>query len=295
MENWKRSLCILYNDEQYCSAKGDLFRRVVCLHYAEAGATAGCKHNLEGKCCHAAARSNTRETEGTDIKTLVPETLAKSQAFALTSIPLALILVLILSFTGCGPKFACSDDIYSGEPRCNSVSAMYNTKMRGGEDPAAKTAKDSESGDDTRAKTKPELKPVPNPSQAAAILKSMSYGSKVPMRVPPKIIRIWIAPWEDSDGDLYQPGYVFSEINDKRGRWLYGEKETSSSQTMLKTVEKVESEVDDMDLRSSTQKEKKEKAEKATKPSDKSSDQPALKLRSSTSGQKVKEGLTHPY
>jgi conjugal transfer pilus assembly protein TraV len=286
---------MLYNDESCCSAKCDFFRMVVCSHYAESDATAGCKHNLEGKCCHAAAGSNTQETEDRHIKTSVPYTWATSKVFALTIVSLALILMLILSVTGCSPKFACSDDIYSGEPRCNSVSAMYNTKMRGGEDPAAKTAKDAESGDDTLAKAKPDLKPVPNPSQAAAILKSMSYGSKAPIRVPPKIIRIWIAPWEDSDGDLYQPGYVFSEINDKRGRWIYGERETSASQTMLKAVEKVESEGDDKDSRSSTQKEKKEKAERATKPSDKSSDQPALKLRSSTTGQKGREGLTHPY
>lgn len=286
---------MLYNDEPCCSAKYDLFRRVVCSHYTVSDATAGCKHNLESKCCHAAAGSNTRETEGRHIKTSVPDTWATSKVFALTTVPLALILMLILSVTGCSPKFACSDDIYSGEPRCTSVSAMYNTKMRGGEDPAVKTAKDAESGNDAKTKAKPDLKPVPNPSQAAAILKSMSYGSKAPIRVPPKIIRIWIAPWEDSDGDLYQPGYVFSEINDKRGRWIYGEKETSGSQTMLKTVEKVESELEDKDSRSSTQKEKKEKAERVAKPSDKSSDQPALKLRSNTTGQKGREGISSPY
>ena len=34
----------------------------------------------------------------------------------------------------------------------------------------------------------------------------------VPLRSPARVMRIWIAPWEDSRGDLHAPGYLFTEI-----------------------------------------------------------------------------------
>ena len=175
---------------------------------------------------------------------------------------LAASFLLLLTVTGCRPKFACSDDIYSGEPRCNSVSAMYNTKMIGAEDPAEK-------------KIEKDKSPTPSPKadQGVEILKNMTYGTKIPLRVPPKIIRVWIAPWEDSDGDLHQPGYIFSEINAKRGRWLYGEKETSGSQPMLKPIERSD---DDSDDQHSKPAQSPKPESRTNKTFDK--DQPALKL-----------------
>lgn len=40
------------------------------------------------------------------------------------------------------------------------------------------------------------------------------------VRTPPKVLRIWIAPWEDSDGDLQAPSYVFTELEPRR--WIIG-------------------------------------------------------------------------
>lgn len=187
-----------------------------------------------------------------------------------TIVQLTVIFVSLLAVSGCSPKFACSDDIYSGEPRCSSVSAMYNTKMRGVEDNtgAKKKEKDTE---DAPVQKQLVPKPASKPDQGVEVLKNMNYSAKVPMRISPKIIRIWIAPWEDSDGDLHQPGYVFSEINDKRGRWLFGEKETTGSQPMLKPIERVQNDPDD-------QKKGAEKPDTAIKPrtADK---EPTLKLK----------------
>jgi conjugal transfer pilus assembly protein TraV len=119
---------------------------------------------------------------------------------------------------------------------------MYNTKMRGVDDTTITNKNDTE--------TEGKQKLVPRPSATldpgVEIVKNMDYRGKLPVRVAPKVIRIWIAPWEDSDGDLNQPGYVFSEINDKRGRWLFGEKETTSSQPMLKPVERLPMDPDEM-------------------------------------------------
>jgi hypothetical protein len=38
----------------------------------------------------------------------------------------------------------------------------------------------------------------------------------VPLRTPAQVMRVWIAPWEDSRGDLHAPGYLFTEITPRR-------------------------------------------------------------------------------
>ena len=42
----------------------------------------------------------------------------------------------------------------------------------------------------------------------------------VPLRSPARVMRIWIAPWEDSRGDLHAPGYLYTEIDPRR--WTLG-------------------------------------------------------------------------
>lgn len=39
-----------------------------------------------------------------------------------------------------------------------------------------------------------------------------------PIRTPPRILRIWIAPWEDSEGDLHDQSYIYVVADP--GRWV---------------------------------------------------------------------------
>ncbi|MEO1457734.1 MAG: TraV family lipoprotein [Pseudomonadota bacterium] len=45
-------------------------------------------------------------------------------------------------------------------------------------------------------------------------------GSLAPTRQPPRIMRIWIAPWEDDRGFLRMPGHIFAEVTP--WRWEVG-------------------------------------------------------------------------
>jgi conjugal transfer pilus assembly protein TraV len=59
------------------------------------------------------------------------------------------------------------------------------------------------------------------PRQAVTEREAVPTAGAVPMgaiRTEPTIIRIWIAPWEDADGDLNDQGYVYLQID--AGRWL---------------------------------------------------------------------------
>ena len=37
-----------------------------------------------------------------------------------------------------------------------------------------------------------------------------------PLRQPARVLRVWIAPWEDAQGNLHGGGYVYSEIEQRR-------------------------------------------------------------------------------
>ena len=52
----------------------------------------------------------------------------------------------------------------------------------------------------------------------------------VPLRVPAQVMRVWIAPWEDTRGDLHAPGYVFTEIEPRR--WTLGTPAAASPATI---------------------------------------------------------------
>lgn len=46
----------------------------------------------------------------------------------------------------------------------------------------------------------------------------------VPIRTPAHVMRIWVAPWEDTNGDLITNGYVYTEIEPRR--WVVGKPES---------------------------------------------------------------------
>jgi hypothetical protein len=61
------------------------------------------------------------------------------------------------------------------------------------------------------------------PSSAIEGTCVVSSGAALPhpedpsaLRVPARVMRIWIAPWEDSRGDLHAPGYLYTEIEPRR-------------------------------------------------------------------------------
>ena len=50
----------------------------------------------------------------------------------------------------------------------------------------------------------------------SAMTKPISSGT--PIRSAPRMLRVWFAPWEDSDGDLHDQSYVYLQVD--AGQWL---------------------------------------------------------------------------
>lgn len=86
---------------------------------------------------------------------------------------------------------------------------------------AAKPPQSAAASAPTVARWLPQRERLMAPPQAVANREAMPTSSAVPIgaiRTEPTIIRIWIAPWEDADGDLNDQGYVYLQID--AGRWL---------------------------------------------------------------------------
>ena len=53
----------------------------------------------------------------------------------------------------------------------------------------------------------------------------------VPIRTPSQVMRIWIAPYVDTVGDLIAPGFVYTEVEERR--WIYPSDDNRGSQRVF--------------------------------------------------------------
>jgi conjugal transfer pilus assembly protein TraV len=53
--------------------------------------------------------------------------------------------------------------------------------------------------------------------QGTGVLTKPVY-SGTPIRSAPQVLRVWFAPWEDTDGDLHDQSYVYLPVDS--GKWL---------------------------------------------------------------------------
>lgn len=133
------------------------------------------------------------------------------------------ILGVVLLQAGCATsKFACPAK--QGVP-CMSVSEVY-------ERTEFSSSIELESAHGPVANSAGQL--VPHAPAAASTLTSTVHveeGSLVldesttgpapvtdALLTGARVIRVWVAPWEDRRGDLHLPGYVFAEVQGRRWR-----------------------------------------------------------------------------
>lgn len=132
-------------------------------------------------------------------------------------VTLAAVLVSVLS--GCASigsgldsdtKFKCQAP--EGVP-CMSASGAYINSLSGNL-PGLVSQTSADVG------TKPVASPeaVAASIQDAGIKRRTIANTGTALRSAPRVIRLWIAPWEDSDGDLHDQMYVYLTVDP--GRWV---------------------------------------------------------------------------
>jgi len=126
--------------------------------------------------------------------------------------PVAPPLLFALALSGCASTLSGvggADGYACKAPEgamCTSVSGVYANTAQGMQKP-----------------TKPAEKKSPQSGPAIYGAASIASGKPVPasgtsIRSNPRVLRLWIAPWEDADGDLHEEALVHMVVD--TGRWL---------------------------------------------------------------------------
>jgi len=163
-----------------------------------------------------------------------------------------IILFSLLFIFSCSTKYACKDKVNLESEKCDSITEVYEKKVIGVERPSEEKSIKKEKREESD-------------SESVGFVRGLSYGEEKPIRLPPRVIRIWISPWEDLDGDLHQPSYIYSEISPGRGRWLFGEKETIETKPTLRPIEKPSNESEKEELKRKEDQRRKENEPKVKK------------------------------
>lgn len=77
---------------------------------------------------------------------------------------------------------------------------------------------------------------VSSKSTQASQIAVPSIEQAVPIRTQAKVMRIWMAPWEDDDGDLHADGFLYTEIESRR--WNLGDRFRSPGTSLSPLAEK---------------------------------------------------------
>jgi conjugal transfer pilus assembly protein TraV len=134
-----------------------------------------------------------------------------------SSLALSIVLTGCVSMSG----LSGSSDFKCRAPdgvSCVSVSGIY-ANAQANNLPSQRDAKPTLLPSSTKD-TKPSSQTVAFSSSAPTTTPS-SLSPSAPLgaiRSEPRIVRVWIAPWEDSDGDLHDQSYVYLPVDS--GRWV---------------------------------------------------------------------------
>ncbi len=147
----------------------------------------------------------------------------------LTALPLAAVA---FTLAGCGSMtgfteaeghFACK-----APPgvSCKSVSGVY-ANAQVGNLPGLRAGSNS-------AEQVPGTRPAATvpPAYVADPLPIALPG--VPIRTQPRMVRIWVAPWVDEEGDLHDQSYIYMVLSN--GRWMV---DSSRKETVQRTLKQL--------------------------------------------------------
>ena len=127
---------------------------------------------------------------------------------------IVVVVITILS-SGCATQYGCKG--MPDDPKCLSTTEAYQVTDKALPEPpkVATAVQPSVSG----SKTSPQRQPVPK------------IDDPTPIRTPAQVMRIWIAPWEDSEGDLMVSNYVYTELEPRR--WMIGKSAPTLSPSLI--------------------------------------------------------------
>jgi conjugal transfer pilus assembly protein TraV len=157
----------------------------------------------------------------TRLRTSFPKRLPKPLPTRTRIAPVAAAALASLLLAGCsglGGNSSLTCKLPDGA-RCDSVSSTYAESTRGelpGQRKRQATTEPAPSGTSS---------PSPRGSDGGMLMQTDPRMVPVgmPVRSQPRIVRVWIKAWEDSDGDLHDQAFVYLPVTE--GRWMVEHKQ----------------------------------------------------------------------
>ncbi|WP_347987618.1 type IV conjugative transfer system lipoprotein TraV [Methylomonas sp. AM2-LC] len=139
-------------------------------------------------------------------------------------IPVVLISILA---SGCATtEYGCKG--MPEDPKCLSTTEAYQLSDKALPDPT-KTSEVNVAGVNAQTDSAASLSSLPpTPILQQPVPK---IDDPTPIRTPAQVMRIWIAPWEDAEGDLMVSNYVYTEIEPRR--WMIGKSAPTISPSLV--------------------------------------------------------------
>lgn len=128
--------------------------------------------------------------------------------------PLLLSSLMLVLVTGCATQYGCKG--MPDEPQCLSTTQAYQVTNPVLAEPSV----------DQDTPIEPQLQPSPPLQQPVP-----KIDDPTPIRTPSQVMRIWIAPWEDAEGDLMVSNYVYTELEPRR--WMIGKSAPTLSPSLI--------------------------------------------------------------
>lgn len=143
----------------------------------------------------------------------------------------------LLLMTGCSsmlnigsPDYACpgmpggvqcmsARDVYTATNNGNVPLPMLRAGQEAGAEKAAVTGVTAQGGQ-SGAQEVNGNQSAPNDVVANYVAPRLP-DQPIPIRTPAQVMRIWVAPWEGTNGDLNTTGYIYTEIEPRR--WVIGD------------------------------------------------------------------------
>lgn len=129
-----------------------------------------------------------------------------------------ILLILSVMLSACSlTGLDSSDDLACKAPdgvSCMSATGVYTNSLSDNL-PAQRSVSSAES---SSSSTSEANAPTNSMSKDSAIRRAQIPGTGTAIRSAPRVLRLWVAPWEDSDGDLHDQFYVYLTVDP--GRWV---------------------------------------------------------------------------
>ncbi|MFE8034498.1 TraV family lipoprotein [Thiohalocapsa marina] len=84
-------------------------------------------------------------------------------------------------------------------------------------------------------KARKEAKSGPAKARAQAPKTAAHAQASAPRREPARIMRLWIAPWEDASGNLHGASFVYTEVQPQR--WQLDDPATRNATAVLRPLQ----------------------------------------------------------